>query len=305
VVLALGQVPPAPLRVAEGVQSCAWYVDDAWRPEAQASLPPGGVALLVGTGLTAVDAAIALLDATPDALVHLVSRRAQLPAPQREEPPYREWFDPHTAPMRASQLARLIRREVAQAARDGIEWRAVVDAMKPHLPALWSRLPLVERRRFLRHARSYWEAHRNRLPPPTAEKLEAYRAQGRLVVHAARLSKLEAIGDRGSATLSLRHGETITLSVDRVVNCTGPDTQYRQINHPLVLDVIGTGLGRPDPLGLGLDVAPDGRLKDEDGIASRPIYTLGWPRQGQLWEATTVPSLREQARDVAIAVLVR
>jgi uncharacterized NAD(P)/FAD-binding protein YdhS len=207
--------------------------------------------------------------------------------------------------MRASQLARLIRREVAQAARDGIEWRAVVDAMKPHLPALWSRLPLVERRRFLRHARSYWEAHRNRLPPPTAEKLEAYRAQGRLVVHAARLSKLEAIGDRGSATLSLRHGETITLSVDRVVNCTGPDTQYRQINHPLVLDVIGTGLGRPDPLGLGLDVAPDGRLKDEDGIASRPIYTLGWPRQGQLWEATTVPSLREQARDVASAVLSR
>jgi uncharacterized NAD(P)/FAD-binding protein YdhS len=105
------------------------------------------------------------------------------------------------------------------------------------------------------------------------------------------------------ATLALRGGGSTTLAVARLVNCTGPDTQYRQINHPLVLDLIGTGLARPDPLGLGLDAAPDGRLKDEDGLADRPLYTLGWPRQGQLWEATTVPSLREQAADVASQLL--
>lgn len=303
VVLALGQFPPAPLRVASELGPHPGYVDDAWRPEALAPLPPGGAALLVGTGLTAVDVAIALLDATPDATVHLVSRRAQLPAPQREEPLYHDWFDPHTAPTRTSQLARLIRRELVRAAAQGVEWRAVIDALKPHLPALWQRLPLVERRRFLRHARSYWEAHRNRLPPPTAERVEAYKAQGRLVVHAARLRKLESDDYCLSASLRTRQGEDITLRVERVVNCTGPDTQYRQINHPLVLDVVGTGLGRPDPLGLGLDVAPDGRLKDEDGVAARPLYTLGWPRQGQLWEATTVPSLRVQAQEVAERVL--
>ncbi|MNT07174.1 hypothetical protein D3C72_1418680 [compost metagenome] len=123
------------------------------------------------------------------------------------------------------------------------------------------------------------------------------------MVHAGRLKALADDGTGAIATVGARALGEASWHVDRVVNCTGPDTQYRQINHPLVLDLIGTGLARPDPLGLGLDVAPDGRLKDEDGLAQAPLYTLGWPRQGQLWEATTVPSLREQALDVARRVL--
>lgn len=303
VVFAIGQFPPAPLRVASGLEARPWYVDDPWSAAAITPLRPGAEALLVGTGLTAVDVAVAILEESPGARVHLVSRRAQLPAPQRETPPYRDWFDPASAPLTVSALARLVRREIAAAEAEGVSWRAVVDALKPHVPGLWARLPLVERRRFLRHARSYWEAHRNRLPPPTAARVAAWLDSGRLVIHAGRLKALEDEGAGASVTVAARAGGEARWHVDRVVNCTGPDTQYRQINHPLVLDLIGTGLARPDPLGLGLDVAPDGRLKDEDGLAEQPLYTLGWPRQGQLWEATTVPSLREQALDVARRVL--
>jgi uncharacterized NAD(P)/FAD-binding protein YdhS len=298
VVLAIGQFPPAPLRVAAG---SACYVDDPWSPAAMAPLAGGDEAVLVGTGLTAVDVAVAMLEASPLGRVHLVSRRAQLPAAQREGGSYPDWLDPATAPTRVSQLLGLIRREVRAA--EGTDWRAVVDALKPHVSALWARLPLVERRRFLRHARSYWEAHRNRLPPPTAAKVARWREEGRLVIHAGRLREV-ADGQAGTeAVIALRAGGEWHARVARVVNCTGPDTQYRQISHPLVLDLIGTGLARPDPLGLGLDVVPDGRLKDEDGLAGRPLFTLGWPRQGQLWDATTVPSLREQAREVADTVL--
>lgn len=298
VVLAIGQFPPAPLRVAA---ESACYVDDPWSPAALAPLGEGEEAVLVGTGLTAVDVAVAMLEAAPTGRVHLVSRRAQLPAAQREGGRHPDWLDPATAPTRVSQLLGLIRREVRSA--EGTDWRAVVDALKPHVSALWARLPLVERRRFLRHARSYWEAHRNRLPPPTAAKVARWREEGRLVIHAGRLREV-ADGPAGTeAVIALRAGGEWRGRVARVVNCTGPDTQYRQINHPLVLDLIGTGLARPDPLGLGLDVAPDGRLKDEDGLAERPLFTLGWPRQGQLWDATTVPSLREQACEVADAVL--
>ncbi|MFN3431394.1 MAG: FAD/NAD(P)-binding protein, partial [Candidatus Sericytochromatia bacterium] len=298
-----GQFPPAALRVASGLADRPWYVDDPWSVAASTPLAPNGSALLVGTGLTAVDVAVAILEFSPGARVHLVSRRAQLPAPQRETPAYRDWLDPADAPSRVGALMRLVRREVARAEAEGVSWRAVIDALKPHVPGLWARLPLVERRRFLRHARSYWEAHRNRLPPPTAARVADWTAEGRLVVHAGRLKALSDDGTGALATVAARGGGEAAWHVDRVINCTGPDTQYRQITHPLVLDLIGTGLARPDPLGLGLDVAPDGRLKDEDGLAEQPLYTLGWPRQGQLWEATTVPSLREQARDVARRVL--
>jgi uncharacterized NAD(P)/FAD-binding protein YdhS len=141
------------------------------------------------------------------------------------------------------------------------------------------------------------------LPPPTAARLEALRQAGRICIYAGRLRALEASPAGGAeATLATRDGSRV-LHVDRVVNSTGPDTQFRQVNHPIVMDVIGAGLGRPDPLGLGFDVAPDGRLKDEDGLPTPGLYTLGWPRQGQLLEATTVPSLSMQAQDLAIRLL--
>lgn len=294
VVVAVGQFPPAPLRLAEG---SAWYVDDAWSPQALA--PMTGEALLIGTGLTGVDLAVSLLEHAGAARVTMVSRRAQLPAASYAGPAYRDWFDPTSAPVRISQLLRQIKREIKRAEREDVDWRAVIDALKPHVSALWARLPLVERRRFLRHARSFWEAARNRLPPPTALRLEALRAAGRLEVLAARVRRLADHGDQAAAELALRAGGERAITVRRVINCTGPDTQYRQISHPLILDLVGTGLARPEPLGLGLDTAPDGRLKDEDGLASRPLYTLGWPRIGQLWEATTVPSLRSQAEAIA------
>jgi uncharacterized NAD(P)/FAD-binding protein YdhS len=227
----------------------------------------------------------------------MVSRRAQLPAASYQGPATTLSFDPTAHPLRISRVLHALRAAVRQA--DGTDWRAVVDAFKPHVPALWARLPLVERRRFLRHARSFWEAARNRLPPATAARVEAHRQAGRLEVLAGRLAALTDHDATAEAQIQLRTGGTLKRTAARVINCTGPDTQYRQINHPLILDLIGTGLARPDPLGLGLDTAPDGRLKDEDGVAARPIYTLGWPRIGQLWEATTVPSLRSQAADLA------
>lgn len=302
VVVAIGQFAPAPLRVASAVADRPWFVEDPWSQAAAAPLP-GGAALLVGTGLTAIDVAVTLLDVAGAARVTMVSRRAQLPAAQYEGPAYADWLAVEQAPVRVSRLWRLVRSEVRQAAAAGVDWRAVVDATKPHVAALWARLPLVERRRFLRHARSHWEAARNRLPPPTAARVAALAAEGRLQVVAGRLSGLEETASGPRATVVRRGGEAEGLAVARVVNCTGPDAVYKRINHPLVLDLIGTGLARTDPLALGLDVAPDGRLKDEDGFATRPIYTLGWPRQGQLWEATTVPSLREQARAIALALL--
>lgn len=286
VVLAVGGGRPAPLRVADGLGPS--YVADPWSPEAVA--PVSGAVLLVGAGLTAVDVAIALAERTDARRIELVSRRARLPAAQRLVPPYRDWLDPATATPRISWLMHRLRAEIAT----GADWRAVVDALRPHVPALWQRLPLVERRRFLRHARSAWEAHRNRLPPPSAERLEALEAAGRLGVHAARLARLEPMPDGLRATLVSSGGET-TLDVARVINCTGPDLGYRRMAPRVIQDALGTGLARLDPLGLGLDVGPDFRLYDEDGYPTSGLYALGAPAKGRFWEVMAVAELREQA----------
>jgi uncharacterized NAD(P)/FAD-binding protein YdhS len=295
VVLAFGQFPPAPLKPMAGLEERPWYVDDPWSQAAVAPLPPGGQALLVGTGLSAVDVAIALLDDAGAGHVVMASRSGKLPMPQLTTAPYRDWLDPAAAPLRMSELLRRFRAEVKASKLDA---RAVLDAMRPHVPELWQRLPWVERRRFLRHLRSRWEAVRNRLPQPTAARFAELRVGGFVSLRAARVAKLE--DQPGGVRVTLGDGQT--LDVARVINCTGPDMAYRRINHPLILDVIGTGLGRWEPLGLGLDVGADYRLIDEDGAPTPGVYAIGAPTKGRFWEVNGVPELRQHAAALAAVV---
>ena len=46
-----------------------------------------------------------------------------------------------------------------------IGWRNAVDSLRPHSHALWQSLSLDHQRRFLRHARPWWDVHRHRIAP--------------------------------------------------------------------------------------------------------------------------------------------
>ena len=84
------------------------------------------------------------------------------------------------------------------------DWRIAFDGLRPHTTALWRNLDDAERRRFLRHLRPYWEAHRHRLAPPVADRFESWIASGRLTLAAGRLTGAtrEAVTWRG-------RGETV------------------------------------------------------------------------------------------------
>ncbi|MEB3327836.1 MAG: FAD/NAD(P)-binding protein [Candidatus Sericytochromatia bacterium] len=300
VVLAWGLAPPAsPAWTLPPGGQPPWLVASPWQPEALAPLPAGAEVLLLGTGLTAVDLALSLL-ARGAGVVHLVSRRGRLPAARgagRTSHP--AWLDPAAAPRRVSRLMRRIRAEVRTAAAAGHDWQVVMEALRPVVPALWGALPWVERRRFLRHARGPWEAHRQLLPPPTATRLQAAVQAGRISVRAGRVRALEAAADGARVHLRAAGAGDAVLSVARVVVCTGPDDNYRRVREPLAQALIGSGLARPDALRLGLDVAPGGQVLDEDGVPRRGLWAVGAMRKGALWESTAVRELRGQAAEVA------
>ena len=58
------------------------------------------------------------------------------------------------------------------------------------------------------------------------------------------------------------------LRVDRVINCTGPETDCRRIDNPLIKNLLAQGFARPDPLFLGLDADSKGALIDSSGVPS-------------------------------------
>ncbi len=306
-VLAVGNYPPADPDVP-GADFCAGpgYVRDPWAHDAL-RVDPDQPVLLIGTGLTMLDIALALRDQGHRAPIHAVSRRGLLPQPHRASPTPPPHLDRPGSMDRwertALGLLRGLRREAADAARRGIGWREVVTSIRADTPALWASLGERERRRFLEHLRPFWETHRHRAAPEAWAGVEAMMRSGRLRVRAARIA---AFGARpGSLEVSIRPRGSAgveRLSVARVINCTGPDTDLSRIREPLIASLRDAGLIRPDPLGLGLDTDAGGALIDARGHPSQRLFLAGPLRKGSLWENTAVPELRVEARRLAARI---
>ena len=84
-----------------------------------------------------------------------------------------------------------------------------------------------------------------------------------------------------------------------VINCIGPESNYSEVDHPLVRNLMQRGLIRPGPANLGIDAQPNGAIIGRDGVLSDVLYTLGSTMRGVLWEVIAVPDIRVQAERLA------
>jgi len=231
--------------------------------------------------------------------IHVVSRHGLLPQPHNATdacPPF--WNE--SSPKSTRGLLRLVREQVRQAQAQGIEWQSVFDSLRPLVARIWQSLPEPERRRFLRHVRPYWEVHRHRAAPEIAQSIADQLSGGQIQVHAGRITNYAE--DEHGVKLTYRNrktGKSNSLLVDRVVNCTGPESDCRRLENPLMSALLSQGLARPDTLFLGLDVSPDGALVGSDGSISQSLYAVGPALKSSLWESTAVPELREQIHKLA------
>jgi uncharacterized NAD(P)/FAD-binding protein YdhS len=302
VVLALGNFPPGDPRVqgSSSFYQSPRYISHPWSPDALAALAPETPVLLIGAGLTMADLVLALQEQGHRGVIHVVSRRGLWPQAHRSILPYFPFLNGEQASPSLRSLVRRVRKEIRLAATWGNDWRAVIDTLRPQTQRLWRALSLEEQRRFLRHVRPYWEIHRHRMAPEIATRVERLLASGQLVPHAGTIHAYHEDGNGMDVIIRKRCSDAQeTLRVGRVVNCTGPECDYRKLRQPLLMSLLEQGLARPDPLFLGLDVSPEGALLDAQGQPSPWIYTLGPPQKGLLWETTAVPELRVQAAVLA------
>jgi uncharacterized NAD(P)/FAD-binding protein YdhS len=299
IVLALGNFPPAALRVPGITQSSPRFVSNPWLESAFDNVARDTSILLVGSGLTSVDAVISLRERGFRGKIHMLSRHGLLPQSHRAAQPWPA-FAGGDSPCTARRLLQLIREQVSLAEECGGDWRAVLDSLRPMTQTIWRSLPLKEQRRFLRHLRAYWDVHRHRVAPQIGKKLKTEIRVGKLQIHAGRLVE-HCEGARHVDVIyrERRSGGLRTLKVDRVINCTGPDADIRRVDSPLLRDLIRRNLARTDPLFLGLDTAPDGALVGSEGTYSEFLFAIGPLRKGNLWESTAVPEIRLQAAQLA------
>jgi uncharacterized NAD(P)/FAD-binding protein YdhS len=303
VVLASGNPPPAPLPVMQAIEASGRFQADPWSKQH----PPGGAEtiLVVGSGLTMVDVVTeATSGRQPCPTLHVISRHGLIPPSQSSFRPDAFKGDGGMLLLAASASMRRMLRVTRVLAREaqslGGDWREAVTFVRNMAPTLWQRLPQSERRRFLRHVRTYWDIHRHRLPPAVVAHLDALRRAGTLQVHAGRLREMKPLADGISVTWRPRGEEKSTeLRFDRVINCTGPDYDVRRSSDPLLRNLVSSGLAVPDALGLGFRTGKHGALIDSEGWPGLHLYYVGPMLRAEHWEATGASELKGHAERLA------
>ncbi len=280
VVIAVGNFPPGHV---DAFARLPEYRPDPWAANTLEGIKEISDVLLLGTGLTAIDLALAINEQNPAATIHMLSPAAELPAAWC--PSTGTWPVELSGAKTIRDLTKLIRTEIAKAQDAGHSWEEVFDAIRGRTPALWKSLSPQDRRRFMTHVRRFFERYRHRIPPPTAQILQELQASGKLRLH--------------RTTPDSFTPRTFT----RVINCTGPACDYRRMTHPLVQSLLAAGHITPDPLGLGLASNETGALLNREGIAEGWLWSLGPPLKGALWETTAVPEIRMQAKALASVLL--
>ncbi len=303
VVLALGNYSPAnpPAEGAEFYGS-ERYVRDPWIRGSLDVVLPGESVLMLGTGLTALDIALDLASRGVKLPLRAISRHSLLPhshSTGAASPP----TAPPDLPGRPLTVRALL-AAVRRAARATGDWRGVVGSLRGITPDLWKELDPAERARFLRHVRPYWDVHRHRIAPATAEAIRKMMDASELQIRAGRVLRYEPSAEGVRVVMRPRGGDaTEALFVERVVNCTGPSSDVARLGDQLLDALALRGLGVADPLRLGFEVSDGLALLDADGNPSPFLFLVGPLLKAKFWEATAVPELRQHAANVAKRLL--
>jgi len=296
VVLAVGALPPPPLAgVGPRLAVHPRYIGWPWQERAIERIDPDARILVVGTGLTMADVAATLRQrghrGRIDALSRhglLPQRHADQPLPVADLPPgIRQALAEHDLPELLSRI---------RALSTVVDWRALVDALRPHTQAFWQGLSEAQRQQFLRHLRSYWEVARHRIAPAIAEQIDAMRAEGQLRVLAGRLVRA-GIAENGVSVLLRERGATHVRHerYDVLLRATGLNTDVARTTHPLLAQLRESGIVAADRHDLGLDTSDALEVVDAQGRPVPGLYCLGPLLRGRFWEITAVPELRVAA----------
>ena len=282
VILAVGNIPPA-------AAADPRHITNPWNTSYLEGLGQKAPILVLGSALSMVDIVLLLRAKGYQGPITAVSRRGILSSAHR---PVAAWPTPTLSAAERNAVRPLLRRLRREAAA-APDWRAVIDAIRPITTEIWMGWSREERRRFLRHARRFWDAHRHRMAPPNEAAIALELQTGGLTIEAGRVTAIEPKLDGLQVTIK---GETRLFQ--RVIAATGLENAEHG-KSGLIHQLCERGLARLDPLGIGLAAGPD--------LAVAPgIWALGPIVRGTFWECVAVPDIRDQAvrcaREVAASV---
>ena len=125
-----------------------------------------------------------------------------------------------------------------------------------------------------------------------------------LTLTGGRLVSGRAGTDGIEVTYRPRHvGESQTLTVDAIVNCTGPAHRPDKADNPLIDSALAASLACTDRFGLGLEVDDTGHSLRPDGQAHDRLFVAGPLTRGRFGDIVAAAQITVQLQTIVPAIL--
>lgn len=283
--------------------------------ESVRAIPKSARLLVVGSGLTALDVLSTLIRAGHRGAITVISRRGLRP---RLNPPKKATQHPNLTralldriegpvppfimaagdPPTIGGLLRALRARIRAVESAGASWHTPFDELRDVVWQLWPTLPISEKKRFMRHLRPWWDAHRFRAPPQNEEIVREAERSGRIVFMAARLRSITRDADgRLYAVLHDRgtQGQRV-INFETVINCTGIDATAGQLDNPFLAALQRRGFISADESGIGFTVDAACRPVGADGRVNDSLRIFGPPNAGTFGDSIGAVFIAAQIR---------
>ncbi|MCJ8510454.1 FAD/NAD(P)-binding protein [Rhizobium lemnae] len=260
--------------------------------------------VIAGTGLTAMEMLETLHARGHRGSITMISRTGLLPRrqPDGDFTGYGDSFFRNCRT--AASLLHAIRGAVDQVTRDGLPWQSVIEALRHQAPSLWQAMSVSERLRVKRHLLRWYEVHRHRMPPMTAEIVQSLQASGQLTILAAQIRDVKAQGGGVILQLSPRGASSpVSIKADHLLVAIGPDHAGILDYHRYLRTLYDAGFIKTDIYGFGIACDARSRAVARDGYPVNDLFIAGALARGTFVELAGVPELASQMERIARQIL--
>ncbi len=292
VVLATGNsLPRNPAIINKNYYSSPTYFRNPWTIESVLHLDPDKPVLIIGNGLTMVDTVIGLIEHGFKNKIYSVSTNGfGVLAHRHFGVSYTGLVKELENRFELQRLVGIVNKHIKKVRKLGISAGPVIDSLRPYSHKIWQSFTLEEKKQFISKFRHMWGVARQRLQVFIYDIFEKLRIERQLIIYEGRLIDITEINNDVTVTFyNAKKKSEETLSVQRVINCTGPETSIYKTLNPLLKKLAEKGIISSDPLELGINTdITTYNIINKDGEKSEAIFTLGTNLKGLLWETIAV-----------------
>ena len=291
-IIATGNAPPIwPCNVSTKLVSPVWLhthlVENPWAGDYLPEIGADEDIILLGGGLTALDAINALVEQGHLGMIYVISPRKIFPPVQASWQRQREPKWPKKLSPRG--LIRFIREYLPSADVASSEWQGAWEELRVNLNTIWQQFSSSQRLILLKRVGWIWSLYRFRASPQTIASYKQLRENNQIHFVLGRAKQIICTEPNIRVLLN-NGGEAVG---ERIINCTGVRVD------PLLSNLISSRLVIPDALQQSIAVDGNLRVLDSNQKAWENLWLIGPATMGSLGDVVAASAITKQAEQLA------